>query len=168
MSKLPTLIGLSGPAGSGKDTVRSILEGAHGYHGLALADPIRAMITALLTTAGIDIKYAHARELKELNIPGLGISYRRLAQTIGTEWGRNTMDTSFWTRIAQARLQELTGDTFGAINFVVSDIRFESDASERGIPFHMIDHVIFNDGSLAELAHLVDFTLSPRSKAPHA
>jgi dephospho-CoA kinase len=50
MSK-PFIIGLTGYAGSGKDTVRNILEAKHGFDGIAFADPIRDMLTALLESA---------------------------------------------------------------------------------------------------------------------
>lgn len=181
---LPPLIGLTGPAGCGKDTVRSILELHHGYHGLALADPIRSMITALLRTAGADACYAHARGLKEEIIPGLDVSYRHLAQTLGTEWGRNTMGPDFWTVIAAARIADLCGDNFGTINFVVSDIRFDHEAewllqrggviwqimrpglpgvrphvSEEGIAPPFISQTICNGGTQDELRQCVQSAL---------
>lgn len=180
----PPLIGLTGPAGCGKDTVRSMLEVHHGYHGLALADPIRSMITSLLRTACADANHAHARELKERPIPGLGVSYRHLAQTLGTEWGRNTIAPDLWTGIAEARMAELRGDKFGRINFVVSDIRFESEAqwllqrggviweimrtgqpgvrphtSEAGIPHAHISQAICNGGNIADLHQCVHSAL---------
>lgn len=183
-SNLPPLIGLTGPAGCGKDTVRILLELHHGYHGLALADPIRSMIIALLRTAGADPKYALLRELKESIIPGLGVSYRHLAQTLGTEWGRDILGLDFWTQIAAARTLDLCGDTFGAINFVVSDIRRDSEAewlmarggviweimrpglagvrphvSEEGIAHAHISQVVCNDGTHEDLRQFVQSVL---------
>ena len=120
------LIALSGLAGSGKDAVRAILE-EEGYTGLAFADPIRAMLRTLLTDAGLHAGYMDARELKERAIPGLGVSYRQLAQTLGTEWGR-ALDANFWLRIAQARMDGLISG--GDVNrFVISDCRFANEAA---------------------------------------
>ena len=44
----PRLIGLTGYAGTGKDTVRQILEDQYDLDGLAFADPIREMLSVLL------------------------------------------------------------------------------------------------------------------------
>lgn len=179
--KLPPFIGLTGPAGCGKDTVRSMLEVEHSYHGLALADPIRSMLTSLMRTACVNTTHAHVRSLKELDIPGLGVSYRHLAQTLGTEWGRNIIAADFWTKIADARFDYLYGET----NFVVSDIRFDSEAqwllqrggviweimrpglpgvrehiSEAGIAHAHISQVICNGGTLDDLQQCVQSALN--------
>lgn len=119
------LIGLMGAAGSGKDTVRSILEREFGFCGLAFADPVRAMACALLESVGA-LGYAQQRELKELPVPGLGFSYRELAQTLGTEWGRETIRKSLWIDIAMARIDALHKAVPGA-HVVVSDVRFEDE-----------------------------------------
>lgn len=120
----PHLIALTGPAGCGKDTVADILEAQHGYTGrLAFADPIRHMIAALFQTAGIDPAYMLERNLKERPIPGLmGISYRKLAQTLGTEWGREQIDRRFWVALASRRLANL--DFQGHTHVVITDLRF--------------------------------------------
>lgn len=124
----PAIIGLTGYAGTGKDTVRQILERQHGYTGLALADPLRHMLTALLLQSGHSTEYITVRERKEEIIPGLGVSYRQMVQTLGTEWGRAN-HPDFWTRIAQGRLDYLRTETFGPPAFVISDVRFESEAA---------------------------------------
>lgn len=125
--KKPSLIGLTGFAGTGKDTVRQILERQHGYTGLALADPLRDMVRALLLASGNSTDYMTVRELKEEPIAGLGVSYRHLVQTLGTEWGR-AIHPDFWTRIAQGTLDYVRTNTFGPQGFVISDVRFESEA----------------------------------------
>lgn len=124
--KHPHIIGLTGQAGAGKDTVRAILQ-EHGYHGLAFADPIREMLGALLDCTGQGRQWMHLRDLKECAIPGLDASYRQLAQTLGTEWGR-TVSPDFWLRIAAAHMQSITRDGFAPISFVFSDVRFPNEA----------------------------------------
>ena len=106
MLNLPTpiTIGLCGRAGSGKDTVRSILEMHHDFAGLAFAEPIRAMLRELLTSNGCSDDYITRRELKEVPVPGLGVSYRHMAQTLGTEWGRLCMGHTFWQNLADTYL----------------------------------------------------------------
>lgn len=121
------IIGLTGLAGSGKDSVRAVLE-QHGYTGLAFADPIRAMLLGLFHTAGVSLRYITERHLKEKAIPGLDASYRQLAQTLGTEWGR-ALGHDFWVRIARSRMEALKEEAFGQAQFVISDVRFPNEAA---------------------------------------
>ena len=121
----PILIGLTGYAGTGKDTVREILE-ASGFYGFAFADPIRNMVRELLASTGIDECWMTRRELKEEIIPQLGVSYRELAQTLGTEWGRS-LKPDFWLRTASAYVADLKHQ--GASALVVSDVRFVNEAA---------------------------------------
>jgi hypothetical protein len=147
----------------------------HGYTGLAFADPIRAMLRELFTSAGIPLTYMTERHLKEQPIPQLGVSYRQLAQTLGTEWGR-ALGADIWVRIAAANMDEVLAATFGPVQFVISDVRFpneenlirqrggqvwhvvrpgvapvrphESEAHAQAIP---ADYTILNDGTLQDL-----------------
>ena len=125
----PRLIGLVGYAGTGKDTVRHLLETEHGFVGLAFADPIRAMLRALFTTNGIDEKYIDERDHKEATIEDLltaqPVTYRQMAQTLGTEWGRN-LSPDFWLHIAGAFIAEQRRR--GERLFVISDVRFVNEA----------------------------------------
>lgn len=123
---MPRLIGLTGTAGSGKDTVRRMLEEHHGYTGFAFADPIRSMLSALLESAGTSPEWMTDRARKEATIPALGTSYRHLAQTLGTEWGRS-IEPEFWLRIASARLDALQDQ--GLRHFVISDVRFLNESA---------------------------------------
>lgn len=133
--KTPTIIGLTGYAGTGKDTVRELLCTNHGFEGMAFADPIRMMLRELLLSNGITDAWMQDRQLKEAIIPALGVSYRHMAQTLGTEWGRS-LHTDFWTRTAGAYIDDANQQpgTFNA-SFVVSDVRFANEAQwvrERG------------------------------------
>lgn len=123
----PRLIGLTGLAGSGKDTVRNILQEQHGFNGLAFADPIRDMLQVLLHHCGASVQYMATRELKEQPIPELGFSYRHLAQALGTEWGRSLSPT-FWIRVAEASINATRSATFDDCAWVISDVRFAEEA----------------------------------------
>ena len=79
------LIGLTGRAGCGKDTIASFLCEAHGFVQIALADPLRDGLKAML---GVTDEQLHRRDLKEAPIDWIGRSPRELLQTLGTEWGR--------------------------------------------------------------------------------
>lgn len=127
------LIGLTGNAGHGKDTVRAMLED-QGFVGLAFADPIRQMIRELLDSTGLDNAYMDERALKETAIPGLGVSYRRMAQTLGTEWGR-ALHPDIWLRLAAVFIDSCVDADTTNTHFVISDVRFPNEAAwvrERG------------------------------------
>lgn len=175
-----TLIGLTGLAGAGKDTVRQILESQHGFIGFGFADPIRNMLRTLLSDNGISESWMDERALKEQQIPTLGKSYRELAQTLGTEWGRTVLGQDFWLRIAESYLYDIASTTFGPQHFVISDVRFQNEAdwvrqrggviwhinrpglsgvrdhiSEQGAGTINPDRTLINDGSIDDLAVLV-------------
>ena len=167
------IIGLTGLAGAGKDTVRDMLEAEHDFFGMAFADPIRDMVGALLAENGFSTKWMFERPLKEQPIDGLDLSYRHLAQTLGTEWGRQ-LHPDFWLRIAQAHMESLRKG--GARQFVISDVRFLNEAewvkaqggevwrierpniaavrdheSERQVSLIWPDKVIDNSGTVEDL-----------------
>lgn len=168
----PIIIGLAGPAGSGKDSVRSVLELQHDFAGISFADPMRDMLRTLLVSTGSSDEYLTRRDLKETPIPGLGVSYRHMAQTLGTEWGRQCLHPEFWLRTAHNTLAFLRGQ--GYCHFVVSDVRFANEAEwvrnqggeiwlldrpgtapvrahiSEARPFEA-DRVIANNGTLADL-----------------
>ena len=173
------IIGLTGPAGSGKDTVRQMLEQNHQCTGLAFADPIRAMLVPLLDLCGVGAEWMTQRELKELPIPGLGQSYRVLAQRLGTEWGRS-IDPNFWVKVAAASISEVMNIKGPDTVFVISDVCFDNEAqwvkdhggviwhihrpaaqavaahqSENGIRPELVDLNILNNNTLSDLCSVV-------------
>jgi hypothetical protein len=176
MSTPTYLIGLAGYAGTGKDTVRAMLQYL-GYTGFAFADPIRKMLRQLLSDSGIDDRFIHDRAFKEVAIHELGVSYRQMAQTLGTEWGRNLVP-DFWLRIAQAYLDDQVD--MGGTHFTVSDVRFVNEAqwvrqnggviwrierpdvvpvrahtSEQELYHFKADTVLHNTGTVGDLHHAV-------------
>lgn len=174
------LIGLTGRAGVGKDTVGNILRTLCAVRTLALADPIRNMLSV-----GLDIPTdCFERAQKEAPITRFGKSPRQLMQTLGTEWGRQHVAPDLWTRIAEKRISGWrTQMIFSHIDGVaVTDIRFADEAawihaqggrvwhidsnrdgiapvsphsSETGIDSNLIDACIINDGSIEDLQEVV-------------
>jgi hypothetical protein len=177
----PLLIGLTGLAGSGKDTVREILVHQHNFDGMAFADSIRDMLTALFESCGVKTEWMTERSLKEAVIPEFGASYRQMAQELGTGWGR-AIDPDFWLKIAGAKVA-MCGD-YGGSGVVISDVRFPNEASwvkaQGGVIWRIIrpgvepvrahasedliaslpyDYVIDNSGSIDRLQHAVAMAL---------
>jgi len=123
MTTAPLLVGLTGRAGAGKSTVAAYLEREFAFVEIAMADPIVNMIGALFADADIDGAWMVERALKE-QPTALGFSYRQLAQTLGTEWGRS-LAPDFWLRVASLRL---AAPHLQTENIVVSDVRFPNEA----------------------------------------
>ena len=124
----PRLIGLCGDAGAGKSTAAAILE-AQGYERLRFAGPIKAMIAALLTSAGMTEAEAHRRtdgDLKEVGLNQLcGLSARCAMQTIGTEWGRQLVHENLWLGVTMGRAEALLAE---GKRVVIDDVRFRNEA----------------------------------------
>ena len=115
----PPLIGIAGRARTGKDSVARFIIAAIGGYQYALADPIRAMLVPL----GINLSDPYWQDRKEDIIPALGVSPRRMMQTLGTDWGRNMVNPEIWTLLAHARL------ICNGPGMVISDVRFENEAA---------------------------------------
>lgn len=124
-----TLIGLTGPAGAGKDTVARFMCQRFGFVSASFAAAPRAMLEALLSHVGADHAYLFEPTLKEQKIPGIGASYRQLMQTLGTEWGREQIDPEIWVRALQCSLG-LLKDAFAPVHdrIVITDVRMPNEA----------------------------------------
>ena len=168
------IIGLCGAAGSGKNAVASILRRNHSFGVIAFADPIYDAVAAI---TGMHRRELEDRTIKERVIPWLGKSPRELLQTLGTEWGRNTVRDDIWIQRAMRAARDYR-------RVAICDCRFANEAeairraggfvwqvrrqaaglagsagrhaSEAGIPDDLVDLRIDNDGSLADLEMAVN------------
>jgi hypothetical protein len=171
------IIGLTGYAQSGKDTVASILVENYGYQRVAFADPIR------------DLLYATNPMLKEgYRVKGLVDVYgwdrvkvdypeaRRLLQDLGVG-ARKTFGDMFWVRQALNGLQ-----LFGEANYVITDVRYPNEAkairdydnaqiwrvkrlgvdpvnsheSESAMDGEKVDQIFVNNGTIDDLKALIN------------
>ena len=160
------VIGIAGKARTGKDTVAEFIISANGGYRYSFADPLRAMLVPL----GIDMNDPYWRARKELPIPAIGVSPRRLMQTLGTEWGREMVHPDIWVSLARQRLLDR------GPGMIIPDVRFDNEAkwvrkvggliihlerpgveeveqhsSEDGVSVEMSDLTIKNDGTLDQL-----------------
>lgn len=165
------LVGITGKAGSGKDTVAEILRTRRGYQTIAFADPLRAGLTTMFGLS--QEHYAHPQ--KEQPLPIIDKSPRELMQLLGTEWGRQLIHPDIWVMLAMRRIADIRDRSPGA-NIIVTDVRLDNEAqmirklggeiwliqrndsgtahthsSENGIGFHHINHTLRNNGTIDEL-----------------
>jgi len=181
------LIGLMGAAGSGKDTVGEHLAVNYDYIPTAIAYAIKAMLHPLFEAVGLEEEFweiAEDRVKKEQPIPQLGgKSFRRLAQTLGTEWGRNCVGDGIWCDIVLDRVKARQH----IWPYVITDVRFENEVqgileaggviwkierpgiesvsahvSESFAKVYCPDVIIQNDGTLEELYSKVDALMKER------
>jgi hypothetical protein len=121
------IVGIAGPARSGKDTLATmlILEAGEGAH-MSFASPIREFIANLLN---VPLEALQDGPYKEEPLPELGgKSPRQLMQTLGTEWGREMVDPDLWIKVAEWKLKALQESMFPPKVVVFSDVRFENEA----------------------------------------
>lgn len=119
------LIGLTGRAGSGKNTVAEMLAGAGGSQRVriaAFADPLYECVS---TITGIPADRLRDRAVKEAVVPWLGKSPRQMLQLLGTEWGRDSVHPEIWVRSLMWRIEVWldAGD-----DVIVTDVRFDNEA----------------------------------------
>jgi hypothetical protein len=117
------LIGVTGKAGSGKDTVGEILHQSHSFVTLSFAQPIKDMTCALL---GVRTKKWEDRAWRETELPIYGCSPRHIAQTLGTEWGRFLIKDSLWLDLAIDKVKAKKH----LQRWVITDVRFTNEATE--------------------------------------
>lgn len=114
------LIGIAGPAQSGKSTLagefRRLVEfRGQKYREQPFAEPLKRM----LASAGVDVSDLS----KNTPVPFLDgrITPRIMMQTLGTEWGRSLLP-DLWLRVWQHELDE------SARVVAVPDVRFDNEA----------------------------------------
>ncbi|PTR17468.1 dephospho-CoA kinase [Nitrosospira sp. Nsp2] len=183
------VIGLTGPAHCGKDTVATFLCDTQGFVQVAFADPMRAGLKAIFPM--LTDEHFTDPVLKETVIPEIGRSPRELLQTIGTEWGRKLINPDLWVYLASRIIDQLrrSSPSYHINGIVISDIRLENEASyvrdmgelwhiyrpgsysnltdgakahssENGIQTSPHDRIIVNGGSIEDLYESINRVIS--------
>lgn len=172
------IIGLCGAAGAGKGEVARILS-MRGYATAAFADPIYEAVSAI---TGLTVAELQDRGRKENALDWISYSPRRLLQSLGTEWGRNMIHPEIWVMSAMRRVLDGGDYCFTDVRFsneafaiharggvvwrvsrpghAVLDAQAAAHASEAGIPDALVDAVVENTGTLADLEAAVDDAIS--------
>jgi len=178
------IIGLSGYARTGKDTVAEILVSKYGYRRIAFADKIKEALITLNPIVVPEIGLHLAEYVNDFswevakNTPEV----RRLLQVMGTEVGRNLLSQDIWIEAALENVR--AGE-----KIVLTDVRFpdEADAvkwlfgevwrierngvkatnfhkSESALDEWIFDRIIDNSGTLEDLEESVDVIMEPLQK----
>ena len=175
------IIGLTGQAFAGKDTVGSYLAGFYDFKVMAFADPIRAAIGV-----AFGLMPSHFKpENKESVIDWIGKSPRQLMQSFGTEWGRAHVANDIWVRAMEKKLDTERRRGTGAV--VITDVRFPNEAelvrklggevwriirpdaattqhashaSERSGDAILPDYALFNTSTIEELEQQADHQMT--------
>lgn len=180
------IIGISGYARTGKDSVADILAGSFGFERLAFADKLRECVYALNPIIAHGKTWGSPLYLQPIiDIHGwdgvkstpFGPEVRRLLQRFGTEVGRNILGQNVWVDATFA-VTDITKD------YIITDCRFRNEAmgilrkggkmwrinrpgvgpvndhiSEVGLDDFSFDAVIDNDGDLTDLQETVRLLL---------
>lgn len=126
------LIALTGKKGTGKSTqAYHLAEQCRAWltqqglsffvESLSLATPLKQMISVIAP------HILTAKTNEEKNDPNLGIcgrSLRFLLQTLGTEWGRNTIHADLWIRLLYQRIKQIEKRP---VIVIVDDMRFRNE-----------------------------------------
>lgn len=115
------LIGITGAAGSGKDTVADHLFAKHSFTPTSFARPLKQAVKDIFWLTDTEMT---DRDLKEKVNPFWGLSPRTIMQRFGTEAMRGTFGNEIWIRTWH-RVYQALADTD---HIVVSDVRFEDEA----------------------------------------
>lgn len=168
----PTLpiIGIAGHALAGKNTVAEFIKEQYRCMSYAFAEPIKGMLSIL----GLTPYELHGGWKDEVS-QDFQTTPRHMMQTLGTEWGRDTINENIWVITAERRLNLLNRGRPGA-TILITDVRFQNEAdfvrqhgflihverpvkrikgsdhrSETRLSIKNSDHVIINDGDLDHL-----------------
>lgn len=174
LKPLIEIIGLSGYARSGKDSVAKVLVEEYGYTRLAFADTLREALYALdpMVTDDPDINWSISGLVKAMGWDRAKTGYpqvRTLLQRLGTEVGRDLIHPNVWVDATFAKMRD-------GGKYVISDVRFPNEAdavkqwggeiwrimrpdtgpandhpSETALDDYLPDVRLYNDGTLDDL-----------------
>jgi len=169
------IIGVTGPARSGKNEVAKYLQKYHAFHEDSFAAPIRQACINTLGLKGLE----ELDVVKQIPQPLFGgKTPREFMQLMGTEFGRNMIYEPIWVDSCLARCG-------GFERVVISDVRFNNEAeaiiekngiiikvdrpsvrieqsshqSESGIRPEYITFEIINDATLDNLYSQIEVTM---------
>lgn len=173
------IIGITGNAGAGKDTLALLLCTANSLIDVhtsirSFADPLKEYVMAKFDLGHSDV---YTQEGKSKVIEWLGVTVREVLQREGTELTRDPWGQDFWILHMQNKIKKLADNAV----VIIPDVRFEDEAkfvkdaggvliqiqrqglevdtghrSEQGIGSVVPDFVVHNNGSISDLGEEAD------------
>lgn len=181
------IIGLSGYARSGKDTVADHLSEKHGFKKIAFAKLLKdAVYTLNPIVSSVPHSYDTVIRYQDI-VDSLGLDkakdqypeVRRLLQVFGTEVGREMLGSNIWVDTAMNSIKD------SSYNWVFTDVRFPNEfeaiksvgghvwrverelakpvnlhESETALDDYSFNHVFKNDSTIKDLQENVDLALT--------
>ena len=167
---MSNIIGITGKAGAGKDTLAEMLI-SRGFTKKSFASLLKSVTADI---AGEPLVLYHDRDTKEAYSPALGMTRRRALQLVG-DGMRKTLGDTVWINAVFSQW-----DRAGRPPVVIADVRYPNEAeailahggyivrivrpdnatltgeaaahiSEQDIPDDLVTVEITNDGTIAEL-----------------
>ena len=169
----PMLIGISGKAQSGKDTLGKFLCDEYHCMHYYFAKPLKEGAKVMFNLSDEQI------ENKEKVIEPWGMSPRKIYQLLGTEVGRG-IDVNIWIKNAEMFVRSVAGRTV-----VITDVRFDNEAhwihsrggavinivreqndiyenkhsSEGGLKPDNVDLYVHNNGTIEDMCNHVKYMI---------
>lgn len=161
-------LGLIGAAGAGKTEVAKWLVGNRSYVMLRFAHPVKMMTKALINHMKpkadprnaewfVSTPEGKATEMEFL----AGMTPRYLMQTLGTEWGRNTVDPDLWVMCGAQKMNNFLAAARGWTTkrqFLFDDVRFQNE----------VDLIHATGGQILRVVRPGQDTLMQPDEAQHA
>lgn len=164
------LYGITGKAGSGKDTLADSLIRHSGGHKISFADPLKAACRELFQLSQSQLTNRREKEAIDTR---WGKSPRQLMQFLGTDLLREQLDKEIFIKSTRCKVEQLLANQDLVI---VSDCRFENETqmvrdmggkvihlrrrgvasvyshvSEKKLEVKTTDIVLYNNGTVAEM-----------------
>lgn len=115
------IVGFCGAAGSGKDTAAEVLREQKSFVPMSFAATIKGVLCMIFNWTGDEWQ-----DLKWKETPNdhcFGKTPREIAQSFGTDWGRNMVHPDIWVQLTMRMIKEAP-----AMSWVFTDVRFPNEA----------------------------------------
>ena len=144
------IVGITGAAGSGKDTLAEMIKN-DGWERFAYADALKHICMDYL---GLSYNDVYTQEGKLRYTEFWGVTNREILQKVGTDAMRNGFCKNVWIKIAELKLKDMLA---AGKKVIVTDVRFDNEAEliEKlgGCVIKIVRNINHNGLTEKELAH---------------